>query len=304
MADRSILKIVKAIIKDLAPPLLIKTWRKMRNALLRCGGDDQLVKESRILNDLARMPRLEPVSVNLRGKCWSVPDGPSFAGMYHEHFIDDLFHFESSNPTPLFLDCGANVGVVTCFLKEKFPGARIVAFEPDSKCFAALQTNCGGLIGVTCKPAAVWIENGTLEFDAVGADGGHLSDLVLTGNGGTSVTVESVRLRDFLNEPIDFLKLDIEGAEIDVLADCADKLSNVERMFVEYHSFESQSQRLAEFFAILERAGFRVHAHSQMNAPQPFLQLPVYNKKDFRLNVFCQRTPKNVAVGASGNAES
>jgi hypothetical protein len=39
----------------------------------------------------------------------------------------------------------------------------------------------------------------------------------------------------------------------------------------------------------LERAGFRIHGHPEMPASQPFLSRPVFNEKDFRLNVYCFR---------------
>ena len=42
-------------------------------------------------------------------------------------------------------------------------------------------------------------------------------------NEGNKKTVPCVRLRDLLNEEIDFLKIDIEGAEYEVLKDCADE---------------------------------------------------------------------------------
>ena len=48
-------------------------------------------------------------------------------------------------------------------------------------------------------------------------------------------TVTCVRLKDLLDDDIDFLKIDIEGAEYAVLKDCSDDLTNVKNLFVEYH---------------------------------------------------------------------
>jgi hypothetical protein len=75
--------------------------------------------------------------------------------------------------------------------------------------------------------------NGTMNFAPDHADGGRLAP-----NGQEEVKV--VRMRDWLNEPIDLLKLDIEGAEFDVIKDCDDRLSIVKCLFVEYHSLASQ----------------------------------------------------------------
>ncbi len=85
------------------------------------------------------------------------------------------------------------------------------------------------------------------------------------------------------------LKLDIEGAEIDVLADCASLLPNVRNLFVEYHSFASQPQRLNDLFSILGKAGFRVHLQTQFGSRQPLLARQVQLGMDLQLNVFAYR---------------
>jgi hypothetical protein len=45
---------------------------------------------------------------------------------------------------------------------------------------------------------------------------------------------------------IDMLKLDIEGAEVDVIVDCLDRLHNIHNVLVEYHSFRWHKQRIDE----------------------------------------------------------
>ena len=44
------------------------------------------------------------------------------------------------------------------------------------------------------------------------------------------------RLRDYLTQRVDLLRLDIQGAEVDVLLDCADLLGHVQYLAVDYHS--------------------------------------------------------------------
>ena len=93
---------------------------------------------------------------------------------------------------------------------------------------------------------------------AEGADGGRIHT---DGDGPSIIEIETVRLWNFLNRPVDFLKMDIEGSEVDVLIDCADRLSNVRALFVEYHSFDGQPQRLEELLRVLTAAGFRYYVH-------------------------------------------
>ena len=63
--------------------------------------------------------------------------------------------------------------------------------------------------------------------------------------------VRCVRLNDLLNEEIDFLKIDIEGAELPVLKDCSDNLKNVKNLFVEYHGKYDEMFKLNEILEIL-----------------------------------------------------
>ena len=279
----------KEVTKQLLPPLFFTTWRYAKYFLR--GEKQEREIEQKILQQLDSALHLSPTEVTLRGQRLSVVDGPTFASIYREQFHQEMFRFDSDCSSPLMIDCGANVGLVTLYLKSIFPDSRIIAFEPDPLCFAALRANCSHLSKVTLHQAAVWSENSTLSFSRAGAVGGHVSALANGRSSTSNVEVSTVRLRDFLVEPVEFLKLDVEGSEIDILADCEQNLHWVRRMFVELHSFCGKPQRLGQTIAIIERAGFRIHAHGSMQENQPFLGIPVYNGKDFRLNLFCYRPP-------------
>jgi hypothetical protein len=74
---------------------------------------------------------------------------------------------------------------------------------------------------------------------------------------GTSVTVPSVRLREVLErDRIDLLKLDIEGAEGAVLADCAPVLDRVDAIVMDLHEFDPHDRQSPKIFEGLSRAGF------------------------------------------------
>ncbi|MBK9174775.1 MAG: FkbM family methyltransferase, partial [Flavobacteriales bacterium] len=89
-------------------------------------------------------------------------------------------------------------------------------------------------------------------------------------------SVPSVKLRDVLisNGTVDLLKVDIEGAETEVLLDCGDALGGVQRLYVEYHSFRNRPQRLHELLALLAAQGFRYYLHRiGAHHAQPFMAL-------------------------------
>ncbi len=249
----------------------------------------QLSEEQTELERLSGLPPRCTTTANLIGRSFDTNDGRAFAHMYKMAFHSQTCRFVCDSEQPTIIDCGANVGVTVLYWKHLYPHARIVALEADSVICEMLRHNCEGMSDVTVLEAAAWTENGELDFNMEGSLGGHLADLSESTDRGTNIKVRSVRLRDLLTDRIDLLKLDIEGAEIDVLADCFDQLSNVDRLFVEYHAFVDRDQRIGEFFSLLEDAGFVIHVHEELPAPQPFISRPVINGKHHRLNVFASK---------------
>ena len=70
-------------------------------------------------------------------------------------------------------------------------------------------------------------------------------------------TVPSLRLRDLLEEgPVDLLKLDIEGAEDVVLADCEPVLHRVKAIVMDLHEFDPAARQAPRVLERLTRAGF------------------------------------------------
>jgi FkbM family methyltransferase len=181
------------------------------------------------------------------------------------------------------------VGVTVLYWKALYPDSCVVALEPDPRLLSMLRANCHGLSGVEFVEAAAWVEDTYLQFNASGGVSGHLSSLSSGTSGQATIDVKAVRLRNLLHEKVDLLKLDIEGAEVDVLADCASHLESVDRLFVEYHAFVNKPQRIGEFFQILDDAGFVVHVHPEMPSPKPFVKRECMNSKHHRLNVFASR---------------
>ena len=98
--------------------------------------------------------------------------------------------------------------------------------------------------------------------------------------------VDTVQLDELIGDsPVDFLKMDIEGAETDVIAD-SHSLAKVRQMFIEYHGFQNQPQRLSTLLDCLTQAGFRYYIHSQFCSPRPLIEPQAYLGMDFQLNIF------------------
>lgn len=234
---------------------------------------------------LQALPRFEHTVTQLFGRPVRIIDAHSYLEMAEEIFGRENYRFASRRADPLIVDCGSNIGLSVIFFKHLYPGARILAFEPDPQAFEALRTNVTehGFTGVELINKAVSVRQGKMFFLAEGSWGGRLSE-----NGQTEVA--TVRLRDFLGGPVDFLKIDIEGAEADVLTDCADLLPNVEHLFFEYHSEAGARQRLHEILAVVQQAGMRYHLKEAAVRPHPYLTAATVGF-DSQLDVFASRRP-------------
>lgn len=101
---------------------------------------------------------------------------------------------------------------------------------------------------------------------------------------------DTTRLSKYLMQKVSFLKLDIEGAEYEVLHECRELLGNVQNIFVEYHSFADKKQELSGILKILENAGFRYYIeHIGVKSHHPFIGISNYVGFDNQLNIFGYR---------------
>ncbi len=243
--------------------------------------------EYRDLARLGAMPRYQSGQTVLRGHKVYFPDAASYLFTRTEIFDKEIYNFDSATPAPYIIDGGANIGLASIYLKLKYPGARIVAFEPDSSIADFYRKNVAsfGFADVELVQKGLWSFDGNLEFASEGADGG--SFIADEAGKHKTISIPVTRLSAYMGKKVDFLKIDIEGAELEVLEECRAGLPNVERIFVEYHSFEGKPQHLARLIAILEEAGFRLHINAPgLSSTQPLKGRIVYNGMDMQLNVY------------------
>jgi FkbM family methyltransferase len=244
---------------------------------------------------LGRMPRYLPGQFEARGVRLAFPDGPSADSAYREIFERRAYEIPPA-PAPRIIDGGANIGLAALYFFWEYPGARITCFEAAPEICRYLRRNLesAGASGTEVVEAALWETDGRIQFTADGSDAGRVAATgePVPGRGrDRPTTVAAVRLSPYLSEPVDLLKLDIEGAELAVLRECQDALDQVSRVFVEYHSFENQPQVLDEILAILRRAGFRLAVTvTDQLSPRPFVQPGSNLGMDMRLNLYGSRT--------------
>jgi FkbM family methyltransferase len=263
---------------------------------VRHWGKIVLDSDYRETNRLLNMPRRKAGVTSLLGRQLEFVDGRSCALQYQVIFKNGIYAMKSSIENPRILDAGANIGVASLYFKSAFPKARICAFEADPEIADVLQRNlrafCHNDVEVHC--AGVSNLKSEMKFITDGSDGGRL--VTMSDDSAAGLSVPVVRLRDWLIEPVDLLKLDIEGAEFDVVVDCEDRLDNVSNIFVEYHSFSSTRQQLPELLAILRNSGFRLYVQTDFCAQSPLYEVSQSSGMDLRLNIFATK-PREPSSG-------
>lgn len=104
-------------------------------------------------------------------------------------------------------------------------GDRVVAVEPGGENVEALSRNLAKHSGVEIVPAAVWEESTTIDFHLSTDSTEHSALSVDEGDVMETVPMEAIRLPDLCAqrgiETVDFLKVEAEGAEPEILT-CID----------------------------------------------------------------------------------
>jgi FkbM family methyltransferase len=167
-----------------------------------------------------------------------------FERICQDVFGSHEYRFQTRQRAPFIIDAGAHVGVATAYFKHHYPMARVLALEANAITFALLQKNVShnALDDVHVLQAALAPEAGEITFYASASDEspGAWGDSAIQqpwheGDGTAVVTVPAVTLSSLLTEPVDLLKLDIEGLETAVLEEAAPRLSQVRQVILEFH---------------------------------------------------------------------
>jgi len=192
---------------------------------------------------------------------------PEFELLAREIFEGGEYWFACDRSDPTILDCGSHIGLSVAWFKQRFPKARIIAFEPDPESFQLLQTNVAnnGLEGVELLNLAVAPARGTARFYGdfgVAAPTGSAHSLRQdwgAQRSDQSILVNTVPLGDYITGPVDYLKVDIEGAETEVMKSIRTRLHLVRAVGLEFHGTGREAVADEEdLVRLLRDSGFQV----------------------------------------------
>ncbi len=200
----------------------------------------------------------------------------SYAHLFNEIFVDQQYYFVADRENPLIIDCGSNIGVSVLYFKMLYPRSTILAFEPDRDAFSCLVANlkANGIESVFAEEKALSGREGrTILYYDRGNPGALGASIIMERLPKEMRAVDAVRLSEYLDREVDFLKMDVEGAEGDILEEVSrqGKLRLMRRMVIEFHHhIIKDTDVLSRLLGLLEAAGFGYQVEA--GAQRPFKQ--------------------------------
>lgn len=167
----------------------------------------------------------------------------------------------------LVVDIGAHIGVFSIFASNLAKKGRVYAFEPIPENFEMLERNIemNCIKNIVPIKKAISVRKGQKEMLLSESNPAEHS-FYFGRNKAKKVKVRTLSLNDVVEEndisQIDFLKVDCEGAEYEILFGCPDDvLEIIKKISLEYHNLDS-SRNVFSLGRFLEEKGFKVRIES------------------------------------------
>jgi len=189
---------------------------------------------------------------------------------YKEFFIEGKYKKYFNKKFDNIVDAGANVGVFTEYLIQNELSEKIIAIECDSKALKDLKNNFKREYRVEIIPKALNSTNDKITFyqseenpvisSVIPPD--KLKNHMAGVKGNNEVIVDTVTIKDLVDKlgTIDLLKIDIEGAEYEIIKNVNPSLfKNINNLLIECHFFEEDYlEKYSSLIKKLSDNGYKV----------------------------------------------
>lgn len=205
-------------------------------------------------------------TVQKDGVKFSFINEEEFEQLYQALFINREYPFETKNKSPFILDCGSHIGLSILYFKKLYPNAKVIGFEPNPLTFEILKINISqnSLKNVEIFNAALSDKEGEIDFyicnhdDAWRTGNSAVLNAYIEGRSQT-IKVKSKKLSSVITNPIDLIKIDIEGMEEKVLEEIEEKMFLVKEIQMEFHgdSRIEQVNNIDRIISLFKKNNFR-----------------------------------------------
>jgi len=226
----------------------LNSLHSLAEQLKRLTGRARTSQLDRIASRLLRLAKLPHVRRILRADLHTpvyirVPS--SDHATYHQIFEQREYDFSVRRNPRVIVDAGANVGLAAVLFANRYPDARIFAIEPDTSNFQLLKRNVAPYPQITPLHAALWDKDEAVNvIDEGYGEWGFMTERAhekaTSGRERTrrglvrGLSVDTL-LREHHIDHIDLFKIDIEGAEREVMSNSAAWMDRIGAMVVELH---------------------------------------------------------------------
>ena len=177
------------------------------------------------------------------------PNTSEFHGLKREIFSKHIYYLDEDLESPYIIDAGAHIGVSVLYFKSMWPDAKILAIEPNPHSLEYLEYNVeqNRLSNITIEKCALGTYHGRQELyvdtseDEWNSTASFHPKSWTNTRAGEPIEVETQPLSKFLTQPVDILKMDIEGVEQKVLLAAGPKIRQVKHLFFEFHGRKDNS---------------------------------------------------------------
>jgi FkbM family methyltransferase len=209
---------------------------------------------------------MEPKTTNILGFFVTYFNKEEIKILKQEIFQNEIYKIDLKKKTPLIFDLGSHIGLSVFYFKNKYPNSKIICFEPNPNIFPLLEENISSNqlknvelynLGVGKKES-----NRELFIDASGSGAFSTASFKKNAWNGEQktipITVRTVPLSGYITKNVDLIKMDLEGAENEVLKDLEEnkKLHYVKNIIMEYHPLKKNG--LKKIVNLLEKNEFHI----------------------------------------------
>ena len=164
----------------------------------------------------------------------------SDVNVFQQIFEQMEYDIEYPGNIATIIDLGANIGLASVFFACRFPEARIVAIEPDTSNFKMAVRNTEPFPLVKVIQGAIWPYSAVIAVQDSGDSHWAITTSLAENDVSAAETVQGYTVPDLMKigglTKIDILKMDIEGAEQELLNARVDEwLPHVGILLIETH---------------------------------------------------------------------
>lgn len=182
------------------------------------------------------------------------------------YVLQDQYHLPPKSSkisrTPVILDLGSNIGLTIVHMKHIYPNAKIIGYEMNKENFLLAKRNTKFFDDVIVNNKAVWFENKVVFYKINSCHDAYsvIDNKELSENKQEKVEVQSTTIPNIIEEYnlnyVDYLKMDIEGAEEAILnSDDLSWLNIIHSMNIEMHL--DDNEKIFDYIKIIESKGFK-----------------------------------------------